>query len=199
VEIFTVDNEISNKADLPQGLRQLLTDYAIYCRKNGLRESSITLCVKTDRWFLENLAAVGCENTEQINAHNVAAACLALKSNYYLSTVKTFMRALADMGRTDRDYSEIVPTYKRPQPMPAVYSENEILQMEKTVQNTGFKRNYAMILLATRIGIRNGDIVRLTFNALDFKHETIRLIQQKTAAEIELPMIAELNLHSLII
>jgi integrase len=188
-----VDNEISNKAELPQGLRQLLTDYSVYCRKNGLRESSIALCVKIDRWFLENLAAVGCEDAEHIDVHKVAAACLALKSNYYLSTVKTFMHALADMGRTDRDYSEIVPTYKRPQPMPSVYSENEILEVEKAVQNTGFKRNYAMILLATRLGIRSGDIVRMTFDALDFNRETIRLILQKTTAEIELPMIADIK------
>ena len=180
-------------AGLPPGLEQLLTDYSEHCRQTGLRESSIALCLKVDRWFLENLAAVGCKDTEQINARNVAAACLALKSNYYLSTVKTFLRALADMQKTDRDYSSVVPVFKRPQPMPTVYSESEILQFEKQVREHCCKRNYAMVLLATRLGIRSGDIARMRLSDIDFSAETIRITQQKTEAEIKLPLVPEIR------
>jgi integrase len=187
-------NEKANMAaGLPPGLEQLLADYAANCRENGLRESSIALCLKIDRWFLENLKVVGCENAEQIDARNVAAACLALKSNYYLSTVRTFLRALAEMGKTDRDYSGVVPSYKRPQPMPTVYSESEILEIENTIRESGSKRNYAIVLLATRLGIRSGDITGMTFGALAFECETIRILQQKTAAENEMPMIPEIK------
>jgi integrase len=180
-------------AILPPGLEQLLTDYADHCRQNGLRERSIELCLKIDHWFLENLAAVGCDNAGQIGAKNVAAACLALSSNYYLSTVKTFMKALAAMGRTDRDYSGVVPTFKRPQKMPTVYSENEIQQFENQVREHCCKRNYAIVLLATRLGIRSGDIARMQLNDIDFDAGTVSITQQKTAAEIELPLVPELK------
>ena len=180
-------------AELPVGLERLLAEYAAYCRQNGLRERSIELCLKVDRWYLENLAAVGCKNTNEINAKNVAAACLALSSNYYLSTVKTFMKALAAMGLTDRDYSGVVPTFKRPQKMPSVYSENEIRQFENQVREHCCKRNYAMILLATRLGIRSGDIARMKLGDIDFGAETIRITQQKTASEINLPLVPELK------
>jgi len=180
-------------AKLPIGLEQLLSEYAEHCRQNGLRERSIELCLKVDRWYLENLTAVGCESAEQIDARNVAAACLALKSNYYLSTVKTFMKTLVAMGRTDRDYSGVVPTFKRPQKIPTVYSESEIQKFEERVRNHCCTRNYAIILLATRLGIRSGDIARMKLEDIDFCAETVLITQQKTAAEIELPLIPELK------
>jgi integrase len=180
-------------AVLPPGLEDLLMDYVDNCRLSGLRESSIALCLKIDRWFLENLVAVGCETSAQITARNVAVACLALQSNYYLSTVKTFLRVLAEMGRTDRDYSGVVPAFKRPQPMPTVYSESEIKKFEDQVREHSSKRNYAMILFATRLGIRSGDIARMKLSDIDFNAETVSVIQQKTAAEIKLPLVLELK------
>lgn len=46
-----------------------------------------------------------------------------------------------------------------------------------------------MLLLATRLGIRTGDIVTMTFDELDFRAETIRIIQNKTGVLLELPML----------
>ncbi|MCL2816139.1 MAG: tyrosine-type recombinase/integrase [Oscillospiraceae bacterium] len=182
--------QISN---LPPGLEILLNDYQNHCRRNGLKESSIELYLKEDRWVLHNLSANGCETAAQISAGHVAAACLALKSNYYLSTVKTFLRFLFSDGYTDRDYSYVVPEYKRPQPIPSVYSVDEIRRAENMDSGRCKKRNYAMLLLATRLGIRSGDIARLTFADVDFDTDVIRLIQQKTAARIELPLLPEIK------
>ena len=170
-----LEKNVGKATGLSPGLEQLLADYAMYCRQSGMRESSLALCLKINHWFLENLSSVGCETAEEITARNVAAACLALKSNYYLSTVKTFLRALIAMGRTDRDYSGVVPPYKRPQSMPTVYSESEIQKFENQVREHCCKRNYAIILLATRLGIRSGDIARMTFNDIDFDTEVVRI------------------------
>ena len=125
----------------------------------------------------------------------VSCACLALKSNYYLSAIHTFLRFLAEEGYTQRDYSCIVPLFKRPQPMPPVYSEAEIRLIEAAVDKQGphGKRDYAALLLATRLGIRGGDIATLTFEELDFKRNTICLTQQKTAAPLSLPMLPEIK------
>jgi len=103
------------------------------------------------------------------------------------------LRFLFSDGYTDRDYSNIVPEYKRPQPMPSVYSTDEIRRVENTDSGRCKKRNYAMLLLATRLGIRSGDIARLTFADVDFVADTIRLTQQKTAARIELPLLPEIK------
>jgi integrase len=50
------------------------------------------------------------------------------------------------------------------------------------------KRNYAIILLAARLGLRAGDISALRLESIDWKHSCIRLTQRKTQEPIELPM-----------
>lgn len=55
------------------------------------------------------------------------------------------------------------------------------------------KRDYAMILLAARLGLRASDICSLTFENLLWSQNLIVLIQEKTKKRIELPLIAEIG------
>lgn len=180
---------------LPSGFEELLGNYRQHCRKNGLREGSIAQYEKQCRWFLCNLSDCGCKEAEQITASRVVTACLALTSNSYLATIRTFLRYCADNGKTDRDYSYVIPPYKRPQPMPSVYSEDEIRRMETAIDRSTLagKRDYAIVLLATRLGLRLEDIRTLSFDELDFKKDVIRLVQDKTLAGLELPMLPEIK------
>jgi len=180
---------------LPPGLEKLLEDYQRHCRKNGLREGSIKQYEKECRWFLRNLADCGCTEASQINASRVVAACLALTSKSYLASIRTFLRYCADSDQTDRDYGYIIPPYKRPQPIPSVYSEEEIRRMETAIDRTTpvGKRDFAIILLATRLGLRLEDIRTMSFDELDFSRGIIRLVQEKTLVRLELPMIPELK------
>ena len=180
---------------LPPGLEKLLEDYQHHCRMNGLRKGSIALYEKECRWFLHNLADSGCTDVTQITASRVIAACLALTSNSYLSTMRTFLRYCADSYQTDRDYSYVIPPYKRPQPMPSVYTEDEIRQIEIAIDRRTpvGKRDYAIVLLASRLGLRLEDIRTISFDALDFEKDIIRLVQEKTLTGLELPIVPELK------
>jgi len=180
---------------LPPGMERLLTDYRQHCAKNGLRPGSIAQYEKLCGWFLHNLGECGCPEPAQITASKVVTACLNLTSNSYLEPVRTFLRYCADSGQTDRDYSYILPPYKRPQPMPSVYSTDEIRRIEAAIdRGTAVgKRDYAIVLLGTRLGLRLDDIRTLKLGALDFKGNAIRLVQEKTLAQLELPMVPELR------
>ena len=152
------------KPALPPGLEKLLDDYRRHCQGNGLRSGAIAQYEKLCRWFLKNLSDCGCAEPSEITASRVVTACLALTSNSYLATMRTFLRYCADGGQTDRDYSYVIPPYKRPQPLPSVYSEEEIRRMEKAINRSipVGKREY---LFKTR-EIGSGD---LTFKTLDFE------------------------------
>jgi len=180
---------------LPPGLEELLGNYQQHCRGNGLRERSVELYEKECRWFLHSLADCGCNEAAQITASRVVTACLALTSKSYLATMRTFLRYCADSGQVDRDYSYVIPPYKRPQPMPSVYSEDEIRQMETAINRSSpvGKRDYAIVLFASRLGFRLEDIRTIGFNELDFTKDVIRLVQEKSFVELELPMVPELK------
>ena len=76
-----------------------------------------------------------------------------------------------------------------------MYSEEEIRRVETAIDrsNTVGKRDYAIVLLATRLGLRLEDIRTMSFDELDFKKETVHLIQEKTLAGLVLPMVPELK------
>jgi integrase len=55
------------------------------------------------------------------------------------------------------------------------------------------RRDYAMMLLAARLGLRSSDICGLTFENLLWAQNLIALIQEKTKKRIELPLLTEVG------
>lgn len=55
------------------------------------------------------------------------------------------------------------------------------------------KRDYAMVLLASELGLRSGDIRNLTFFNLHWKMNIIELTMGKTAKPITLPLLEKIG------
>lgn len=55
------------------------------------------------------------------------------------------------------------------------------------------KRNYAIVLLAARLGLRASDIVGLKFENLFWEQSTISLCQYKTGRQLQLPLLGEVG------
>lgn len=75
--------------------------------------------------------------------------------------------------------------------LPSTYTAEEIGMLEKHVDRSTSlgKRTYAMILLASRLGLRISDITNLRFSNIDWDESVIRLVQMKTGKPIELPLL----------
>lgn len=93
-----------------------------------------------------------------------------------------------------KDISEKVPYYREinTKKLPSVYSEDEIkILLESINRNTKVgKRNYAVIILATYLGIRGSDIANLKFENIDWDKSTISFVQIKTEKHIVLPLLS---------
>jgi integrase len=55
------------------------------------------------------------------------------------------------------------------------------------------KRNYAIILIAARLGLRAFDIAKLQFENLHWDTSTLKLAQSKTGKELELPLLPDVG------
>lgn len=75
------------------------------------------------------------------------------------------------------------------------YTPQEVLKIERSIDRTSAigKRNYAMVLLASRLGLRDSDIRSLVFSSLDWDKNTITLQQYKTKKEIVLPLLSDVG------
>lgn len=71
------------------------------------------------------------------------------------------------------------------------YEESEVAVIEKSVvrNNELGKRNYAMLLLATRLGLRASDIANLKISDIDWRNNEINIIQVKTGEPATFPLL----------
>jgi integrase len=110
-------------------------------------------------------------------------------------TLRSFLRHLFKSGVIAHDFSVFVPAVRKRQPIPSVYTKEETEQLLSSIdtrKNVG-KRNYAIILLALRLGIRSGDIGNLKISDIDFQTNIIEFTQNKTQVRQRLEFLPELK------
>jgi site-specific recombinase XerD len=114
-----------------------------------------------------------------------------------LSTMRLFYRYLYEQKHIDRNIEYVIgkSRYIVKEKLPSIYDPEEIRQIEFSVNQASpvGKRDYALLLLATRLGLRVSDIAGLQFSNVDWDRNIIRLIQFKTKSEIELPLLNDVG------
>lgn len=110
--------------------------------------------------------------------------------------VPQFLKYLYEKKILGADYSNLISTANGSSSLPTVYKKDEIEKLLSVVDRTQIhgKRNYAMLLLAARFGIRVSDIVNLTFDNVDFIAKTIKFVQIKTDTPIKFQMLEEIEI-----
>lgn len=111
--------------------------------------------------------------------------------------LRAVLKKLHDEGIIDRRTSKILDHLKIRvrNEIPTYFTADEILRLEQNINRTTpkGKRDYAMVLLATRLGLRSSDIRFLQFSNIDWKNNIIRLEQFKTKVLIELPLLVDIG------
>jgi len=180
---------------LPENYTVFFEDYMLFCKQDGNRSRTIKKKRKYCEDFLIFLMALGCNDIRDINSTQICKACLRFHNKDAWAVIRMFIKYLYKENVIEYDYSTIVPHYTRAFVIPTTYSEKEILRFENAIDRsskTGI-RDYAMLLLATRLGMRSGDIARLTFDEIDFEGNSIHLVQEKTQHQLELPLLPEIK------
>lgn len=115
----------------------------------------------------------------------------------YLGTIRLFCRFLYERKYIDRNLEYVIGRNNFPvrEKLPSVYDADETRRIENTVERSSAvgKRDYAMLLLTTRLGLRSSDISGLAFGNLDWQRNLICLVQRKTKKIVELPLLADVG------
>ena len=80
--------------------------------------------------------------------------------------------------------------------IPYVWSKADIKKLLGAIDRADpkGKRDYAILLIAIRLGLRIGDIRSLKKSSIDWNRKTINLIMSKTGQPIELPLLKRYRL-----
>lgn len=115
----------------------------------------------------------------------------------FLSRVRAFFEFAYSHGHSTNALAPLVPkaSYVPTSSIPTTYTTEEINRLLSVVDraNPVGKRDYAILLLAVRLGIRSGDIRKLRFNNLRWDTSQIKIIQEKTGHNLILPLLNDVG------
>jgi site-specific recombinase XerD len=114
-----------------------------------------------------------------------------------LSVLRGVLRYMHEKGILADDLSTALPKvpYSKKAKIPSVYTREEIDRMVRSIDraNPRGKRDYALILLAARLGLRASDITGMTFDSIKWEKNTIEIVQQKTGETVVLPLLNDVG------
>jgi integrase/recombinase XerD len=110
----------------------------------------------------------------------------------HASTLRTFLTYLHFKGILIQDLSYAVERprlYRWSQP-PQVFNSDTVEHLLRSIDRTTAigKRDYAILILAARYGLRSSDIRKLRFENIVWRDDRIMLLQSKTQRPLELPL-----------
>ena len=125
----------------------------------------------------------------------IQSAFLKLGCSRYWDRIGPFLRFLFESRFLAQDYSKLILHRRSHTPHPTVYSTEEISVVEDSVDRNSPSgiRNFAIILLLSRYGIRACDIAALSFENIDFQNNRIHFTQQKTGDPWESELFPEVK------
>ncbi|MBO0884767.1 MAG: tyrosine-type recombinase/integrase [Mycobacterium sp.] len=114
-----------------------------------------------------------------------------------LCALRSFLRFAAGDGLIEETVLGAVPSAKSPRQtrIPSVWDPGEVARIVEAIDrdNPCGKRDYAIILLITRLGLRGVDIKRLEFADFDWPGNRLLVTQAKTGHHVQLPLLKDVG------
>lgn len=188
--------------ETPAAFRDALDAFAIECRHRGYSIAGERTRRDRIRLFVAYLGAQQV-TPDTLTARHISQYVATLMDYHpktvlaILTNLRTFLRFLHEAGFHPEDLSNAVPRVRagRYERLPSVWPPDAVQRLLYVIDrgNPTGKRDYAILLLAARLGMRVGDIKALTLSAIHWDRKTIQWVQQKTGRPIEYPLLEDVG------
>lgn len=165
--------------------------------QNNWAENSVSTVTSVAHVFLLELEDHGVSALETVKTMDVVACVTKMLERYTggmrstLFGIRTFLRFSYETGITADDFCKALPEFVCPRKkFHEGFSSDELerlLSQPDTTSAVG-KRDYAMMVLAAQSGLRFCDIIRLTFDSINWRTREITVVQHKTGQPIVIPL-----------
>jgi integrase len=180
-----------------------LSDYAKafyeYCKGKNQAPLTITHHQRILSLFLQSIDLLGIKSLNSLTVkHILDFTSNGKQPNQRISSIRSFLKFIFEQYSIDLRclISSLKKVqYKRHEPLPSVYTPDEIRSIESAInrQSPIGKRDYAVVILASRLGLRASDIASLSIQNIDKSNGAISLIQNKTKEPLVLPLLPEVE------
>jgi len=174
-----------------------------YCEQKDYSKVTINHYVKQSAFFMDYLTSQGIRELEHVTLENVNAYIRTLAGFTYktveqnLCSLRAFFRYLYSEGTLLDDLASKIPMVRarKQTAIPSVWTNDELKKLVGAIDRGSpqGKRDYAIILLACRLGIRCTDIKNLRFDNFLWPENKLSFVQSKTRQPIELPLVPDVG------
>ena len=189
---------------IPVGMHKPLREYEQYAReRRHLRRTSLAERMHCIAVFLDFLRSRGLDSLDRLHVDDISAF-IQSRSVWQPKTVsraasnlRQFLQFLFMRDIVPRDFSTALPAIRlaKHATVPSVWDPELVSKLLDAVDRSSpkGKRDYAILLLAARLGLRLGDIRNLKLDDLHWTTATIEIEQEKTGAPLVLPLSEEVG------
>jgi site-specific recombinase XerD len=169
--------------------------------KRGRKEST-TICNYTFRMndFSKFLTASNVSSFKNLNPVHITDYLASISTSHkgmsltaVLSQLRVFCRYLYLSEHTEMDLSLLIPksqVQKSREHLPSIWSKDDIENITKQIDrgSPSGKRDYAIISLVSKVGLRVSDVVDLKLSNLDWENECVSIVQRKNCKIVSFPL-----------
>jgi len=181
----------------------LQKDFLNSLKKRGIGTRTIQYYEIVSRQFLAFLEQQKTNDIAEVRINDIHLFILFISKRYQPASMRTAFSALRSFFRfvesqklTATCLSNAIPSSwgRKTAIIPTITpaEEQKLLDAVDCTTPLG-KRNYAMLLLALRTGLRSIDIVNLKLRNIHWNSNTIEIIQEKTNTPLVLPLLTDVG------
>ena len=201
-ELVVDQSVIPAKDCCPARFRPLRDGYVASCRARGNAEATVATKDKAASRFLGYLEEAG-TGLASLGVRDVSGFLLrqrGLRGKTIAgmrSALADFLAFLAATGRAPQGLAGRLPPHRhlRHESEPHLWTAEEIRRLLAVIDRRSAvgKRDYAMILLTARLGLRICDLRHLELGDLDWRAKTLTIVQRKTGRPLSLPLLDDVG------
>lgn len=153
--------------------------------------------------FLEQMNSRRILHVDELDAELINGFLSSLDVNkvslrhHVIRELRLYLKYLFEEELLKTNLSRMLPSdaYRKIERLPSVYSKEEINAVCNSIERNSpiGKRNYAVMMLLSRYGLRSSDICGLQFDNILWDKCVIRVLQYKTKEIVELPLTGEVG------
>ena len=187
----------------PEPFKESAESYLAYREKIGIIPKSIQI---SRLYLFRFFSFLDTKNIHSMDVITVPVVLDFLKSlstfekptiNAIMRAVRLYLKYCYENGFIPDNLFPKLPNphYNRNSRLPSTYTAQEVRDTLSAIDmgNPCGIRDYAIILLLARLGLRSSDVANLRFSNIDWENDMIRLTQVKTGNPLELPLLSDVG------
>jgi integrase/recombinase XerD len=189
--------------DCPKGFLEEYVLFEVECRYRGYANATINSNIKKVQSLLRYLDSVSVKSSFEITFNHIEdfINTYDTASVKYIGTIlyvlRNYLSFIYEKGLTSCDFSLLLPKIRvmRNASIPYVWKKEDVIKLLGAIdrEDPKGKRDYAIILMIVRLGLRISDIRSMKLSFLNWNRKTISLDMQKTKQSIELPLLDDIG------